>query len=51
MRGSREFCQKGSSFDNVYFLFFNGVDKKREDPNAIMLADDDLTWNVGLVSL
>ena len=23
MRGSRKFCQRGSNFDNVFFLFFN----------------------------
>ena len=31
MRGSREFCQRGSNFDNVYYFL---VDEGREDPNT-----------------
>ena len=30
MRGSRTFCQRGSNFDNVFFL----VDEGRKDPNT-----------------
>ena len=55
MRGSRNFCQRESNFDNVFFL----VDKRREDPKstkrvssaARKQADDDPTLNVGLVAL
>ena len=36
MRGSRKFCQRGSNFENVFFLFCFSflVDKGREDPNT-----------------
>ena len=33
MRGSRNFCQSGSNFDNVFFLFFL-FDEERKDPNT-----------------
>ena len=31
MRGSRKFCQRGSNFDNVFFV---DDDKGREDPKT-----------------
>ena len=39
MRGSRKFCQRGSKFDNVFFLFlfffiFFLVDEGIEDPTS-----------------
>ena len=33
MRGSRQFCQRGSNFDNVFFFSFL-VDEGRKDPNT-----------------
>ena len=33
MRGSRKFCQRGSKFDNGFFLFFFLVDEGIEAPN------------------
>ena len=61
MRGSRKFYQRGSNFDNVFFL----VDKERETPNTTingpssarqrypikLRANDGPTLNVGLVAL
>ena len=55
MRGSRKFCQRGSSFDNVFF-----VEEGREDPNTTLSgpsmafhwrADDGPTLIAGLVAL
>ena len=34
MRGSRKFYQRGSKFDNVFFLFFFFVDGWRKDQNT-----------------
>ena len=34
MPGSRKFCQRGSNFDNVFFLFVFQVDDGEEDPNT-----------------
>ena len=60
LHGSREFCQRGSDFDNVFFL----VDEERDDSNttisgptnAIKMAFhcrtvDGPTLNAGLVTL
>ena len=67
MRGSKNFCQRGSNFDNVFCCFL--VDERRDDQNttksgpssarqrnAIYIAfcwrpDDGLTLNSGLVAL
>ena len=34
MRGSRNFCQRGSNFDNVFFLLLFLVDERRDDQNS-----------------
>ena len=34
MRGSRKFCQRGSNFDNSFFVCFFLVDEGKEDPNT-----------------
>ena len=34
MRGSKKFCQRGSSFDNVFFVLFVLFNKGRDDSNA-----------------
>ena len=64
MRGSRKFLQRGSKFDNVFFLFDKGI----EDPNTAIngqssacqqnikmafpwRADDGPTLNAGLIAL
>ena len=67
MRGSKNFCQRGSNFDNVFCCFL--VDERRDDQNttksgplsarqrnAIYMAfcwrpDDGLTLKSGLVAL
>ena len=36
MRRSRKFCQRGSKFDNIFYLFFIVVDEGIEDPNIII---------------
>ena len=36
MRRSREFCQRGSNSDDVYFVFL--VDEGRADPNTTIGA-------------
>ena len=33
MRRSRKFCQRGSKFDNFFFVFVFLVEKGIEDPN------------------
>ena len=30
------FCQKGSNFDNIFFVFIFLVDEGREDPNTVI---------------
>ena len=34
MRGSRNYCQIGSYFDNFFLFFIFFVDEGREDPNS-----------------
>ena len=36
MRGSRQFCPRGSNFDNIFFSFFFLVDEGRKDPKTII---------------
>ena len=45
------FVRRGPALTTFFFLFFKRFDKKRGDPNAIMLADDSLTLNADMVSL
>ena len=67
MRGSRNFCQRGSKFDKVFFFFL--VDGGIEDPNTALIgpssarqrnaiemafcwrADDGPPWNAVLAAL
>ena len=37
MRGSRKFCQRGSNFDNLFFLFFFLVIEGRDYLNTTIL--------------
>ena len=34
MRGSRNFCQSGFNFDNVFYFVFILVDERRDDQNT-----------------
>ena len=46
LRGSRNFCQRGSNFDN--FLLF---DERRDDPNITKSGPSSLTLSYALVAL
>ena len=65
VRGSRKFCQRGSNFDNVFFLIYEGKDdlnttisraSSARQRNVILMAfrwraDGGPTLNAGLVAL
>ena len=59
MRGSREFCQRGSNFDVFFFFFFFFfflVDEGRKDPNTTISiigppAKRHLKWRFDGVSM
>ena len=65
MRGSRKFCQRGSKFDNVFFIcLFCLVDEGIDDPNITKMghhrpaSETPFKWrfaggpmNTGLVAL
>ena len=40
-RGSRIFCQRGSNFDNFFFVLLFLVDEWWEDPNTTISADTE----------
>ena len=57
MRESRKFCQRGSNFDNIFFLVNEGRGSKYHYKRAIIgppafrwRADDGPTLNAGFVA-